>query len=35
MMIDHLLMKDQDITVCSKLTVHEYRKQLMWSLLNW
>ena len=36
MIVDHLLMNDQQIsTVSGKLTIHEYRKQLMWSLLNW
>ena len=36
MMVNHLLMNDQEISsVCGKLTIHEYRKQLMWELLNW
>ena len=35
MIVDHLLMNDQEIsTVCGKLTIHEYRKYLMWALLQ-
>ena len=34
--VDHLMLNDEQIaTVCGKLTIHEYRKQLMWTLLNW